>query len=186
MNLPGGTEGSPVSPPSFRSSSFDGTTEGSSKGLKEKTKVGIKDGSTGGVKDGLKGVPKGVSPLPGMSPAHHQVTSTPSSLNLLCPPTYSPTSIITPSYHITSLYITSLIYCLLCNQPHPIPSHLITPYIFSSHHTNVISSHPIIRLWTWCLWESARTNRFDWPIQIFDWRSQLFDWDILVVLTFVC
>ena len=43
--------------------------EGKNEGTKEGTKDMVKEGA----KDGLQGVPKGVSPLPGMLPAHHKV-----------------------------------------------------------------------------------------------------------------
>ena len=74
VNQTGGGEGSPVSPPSFRSSHVDETKdvikkEGKKEGMKEVKKDLFQKGS----EEGLKGVSKGVSPLPGMLPAHHQV-----------------------------------------------------------------------------------------------------------------
>ena len=68
-----GAEGSPVSPPSFRSSSIAATKDGTKGTPIEGKKVGTKDMVKEGEKDGLQGVPKGVSPLPGMLPAHHKV-----------------------------------------------------------------------------------------------------------------
>ena len=93
--------------------------EGKNEGTKEGTKDMVKEGA----KDGLQGVPKGVSPLPGMLPAHHKVgTYKHTSYHILPTDTDTDTDTFTTatahsSYHTTVL-LPFLPYNVTVNMPY--------------------------------------------------------------------
>ena len=70
-----GTEGSPASSPSLRSNpTKNGTNDFRKEDEKNDKEKTSQDVVKEGAKDnGMNGVPKGVSPLPGVLPAHHKV-----------------------------------------------------------------------------------------------------------------